>query len=79
MPVAVNCWAAPTKTDGDPGATTIEFRVATVRVAVPLMMPVRAVIVAFPVDIANANPLLLSSSVTWASVESEVLQIAEAS
>ena len=67
VPVAVNCWVAPTTILAVAGVTTIEDNVTwagTVRVAVPVLLPVAgvevAVMVAVPAATAVARPLLLT-------------------
>lgn len=81
VPVATNCWCKPRATEGLPGVTAIETRVAAVMVTavLPLMVaPVTesdadAEIVELPV--ANAETLPL---VTLATLPVEEFQLAEA-
>jgi len=73
VPVAVNCWVAPTDRLGLDGVTAMEDRVAefTVTVVLPEIVPEVAVMVVTPVVRAVARPLLL----TVAIVVSEELQV----
>jgi len=73
VPVAVNCWVAPTDRLGLDGVTAMDDRVAevTVRVVFPEIVPEVAVMVVTPVVRAVARPLLL----TVAIVVSEELQV----
>jgi len=65
VPVALNCWVAPTSIVGSTGLTTMTDRVAefTVRVVSPeielLVMEV-AVMVVVPAETAKARPVVLS-------------------
>ena len=70
MPVAINCWVAPTGTLGSAGVTDMAERVAvfTVRVVLPedpeaeklLAMVEVAVIIVVPAAMPVAKPLLLT-------------------
>ena len=62
VPVAANCWMAPTVMLGLTKVTDIEDRVGdvTVRVVPPEMLPEVAVMVAAPAATAVAKPLLLT-------------------
>lgn len=62
MPVAVNCWMAPTVTVGLSIVTAMEERVAAVavRVVLPEMLPEAAVMVALPAATPAARPLLFT-------------------
>ena len=62
VPVAVNCWVAPTTMLTVAGVTAIEERVAavTVRVVFPEILPDVAVMIAEPAAIAVAKPLPLT-------------------
>ena len=73
VPVAVNCWVAPTDRLGLDGVTAMDDRVAefTVTVVLPEIVPEVAVMVVTPVVRAVARPLLL----TVAIVVSEELQV----
>ncbi len=77
VPVALNCWVAPTRIVGLAGVTAMEDRVAefTVRSVLPeikvLMMEV-AVMVAPPVETATARPVVLSIVATVGSDEVQV-------
>lgn len=62
MPLAVNCWVLPAATDGLGGVTPIATRVAvvTVKVVLPLTLPIVADILAVPaVILAVASPALV--------------------
>jgi hypothetical protein len=66
VPVAVNCWVAPTALLAVAGVTAIEDRVAaavTVKVAVPDLPLKVAVMVAVPAALAVARPLLATVAV----------------
>jgi len=77
MPVALNCWVAPTNMVGLAGITTMEDRVAkfTVRSVFPeievLVMEV-AVMVVVPTETAKATPVVLSIVATVISDEVQV-------
>jgi hypothetical protein len=62
----VNCCVRPAAMDGDAGVTEIELNVAavTVNVAVPLMAPEVAVMVAVPCATAVAKPVVLFTVAT---------------
>ena len=61
VPVATNCWALPTSTDGLTGLTAMPVKTAevTVSTAELLTEPDDAVIVVWPGAIAVARPLVL--------------------
>jgi len=60
VPVALNCWVAPTSIVGSTGLTTMTDRVAefTVRVVPPETLPEVAVMVVVPIETAKARPVL---------------------
>jgi hypothetical protein len=61
VPVAVNCWVAPTALLGLAGVTAIEVKVTaavTVRVVCPEIVPEVALMVEVPAALAVASPLL---------------------
>jgi hypothetical protein len=62
----VNCWVKPAATEAVAGVTAIEVRPGgiTVNVAVPLMLPDLAVIVAVPCATVVANPVVLFTVAT---------------
>jgi len=62
VPVAANCWAAPTRILAVAGVTPIDERVAavTVRVVLPEILPEAAVMIAEPAAMAVARPLPLT-------------------
>ena len=74
MPVAVNCWMAPTVTVGLSIVTAMEERVAAVavRVVLPEIAPEVAVMVVLPAAPPEARPLML----TVATDVLEELQVA---
>ena len=76
VPVAVNCWEAPSAIDGFCGAMEIDSRVAavTARVAVAFTDPDAAVIVIEPAPTPVARPCDLAESLIVATVPSDVLQ-----
>jgi len=79
VPLAANCWVAPTGSDGVAGVTVMDASVAApqVNVALPLMPPLLAVIVVeLPACTQVANPLLL---LIVATAELPVLQAMELS
>jgi len=65
VPVAVNCWVAPTVWLGLDGVTAMDDRVAefTVRIVFPEIVPEVAVMVVTPVARAVARPLLLTVAI----------------
>ena len=65
VPVAVNCWVAPTDRLGLDGVTAMDDRVAefTVRIVFPEIVPEVAVMVVTPVARAVARPLLLTVAI----------------
>ena len=79
MPVAANCWVAPTVLLAVAGVTAMEDKVGaavTVRVVLPWTLPEVARMVTEPVALAVARPLLLMVAldvldelqVTWAVI-----------
>jgi hypothetical protein len=60
MPVALNCWVAPTGIVGSAGLTTMIDRVSgfTVRVVPPEILPEVEVMVVVPIETAKARPVL---------------------
>ncbi len=73
VPVALNCWVAPTSIVGSTGLTTMTDRVAefTVRVVPPEILPEVEVMVVVPIETAKARPVLL----TVATDGSDELQV----
>ena len=74
VPVATNCWCKPRATEGLPGVTAIETRVAAVIVTAVLPLTVAPVteseadakIVELPVANAETLPLLTLATLAWA-------------
>jgi hypothetical protein len=66
VPVAVNCCTEPTGTEGLAGVTLIEAITAevTVNTVVPVIEPEAADMVALPVAIALANPVLSTVAIS---------------
>ena len=80
VPMAVNCWVAPTATVEVAGVTATDASTGaevTLKDAVPLMDPAPAVIVVVPADTAKARPGFPGSLVMVAAPVEE-LQITEA-
>ena len=60
---AANCWVTPPGILGLAGVTDMDDKVATVRVALPEIVPEVAVMVAVPAATAVARPLLLTVAI----------------